>query len=62
MAKKIISVGFEIPGGVVEYVSLRSNRSLLDADIVVFSPQMGSEYYISRYHQGRPRLGESDSL
>jgi hypothetical protein len=61
MAKKIISVGFEIPGGVAESVSLRSNRSLLDADIVVFSPQMGGEYYISHSHQGKPRLGESDS-
>lgn len=62
MAKKIISVGFEIPGGIAEHVSLRSNKSLLDADIVVFSPQMGGEYYVSHYHQGKPRLGESDSF
>lgn len=62
MAKKIISVGFEIPGGVAEHVSLRSNRSLLDADIVVFSPRMEDEYYVSHYHQGKPRLGESDSF
>lgn len=62
MAKKIISVGFEIPGDVAEYIPLRSNRSLLDADIVVFSPQMKGEYYISHYHQGKPRLGESDSF
>lgn len=62
MAKKIISVGFEIPGDVAEYISLRSNRSLLDADIVVFSPQMGSEYYITRQYKGKPRLGESDSF
>lgn len=62
MAKKIVSVGFEIPGNVAEHISLRSNRSLLDADIVVFSPQMGGEYYISHYHEGKPRLGESDSF
>lgn len=62
MAKKIISVGFEIPGGVAEYVPLRSNRSLLDADIVVFTPRISSEYYTSSYHQGKPHLGESDSF
>ena len=44
MVKKIISVGFEIPGNVAEYVSLRSNRSLLDADIVVFQPSIKGEY------------------
>jgi len=62
MTKKVISVGFEIPGGVAEYIPLRSNRSLLDADIVVFSPQVSGGYYISHYHQGKPRLGESDSF
>jgi hypothetical protein len=62
MTKKIISVGFEIPGGVTEYVSVRSNRSLLDADIVVFSPQTEDEYHISHYYQGLPRLSEGDSF
>jgi hypothetical protein len=62
MTKKIISVGFEIPGNVAEYVSLRSNRSLLDADIVVFKPSMAGVYYTSRYLQGKPRLSEHDSF
>lgn len=62
MTKKIISVGSEIPGGVSEYIPLRSNRSLLDADIVVFSPEMRGEYYVSHNHQGKPRLGESASF
>lgn len=62
MAKKIISVGFEIPGNVVESVSLRSNRSLLDADIVVFQPSMKGEYLAPRHYQGKPRLSEHDSF
>jgi len=62
MAKNMISVGFQIPGGVVEHVSLRSNRSLLDADIVIFKPYMSGEYYISHRHQGKPRLTEHASF
>lgn len=33
MSKKILSVGFEIPGGSGEYVPYKSDRSLMDADI-----------------------------
>ena len=62
MTKKVISVGFGIPGDVAESVSLRSNRSLLDADIVVFKPHMGSEYHVSHHHQGKPRLTEHASF
>ncbi len=60
MAKNIISVGLVIPG--IKYVSLRSNRSLLDADIVIIKPYMGSEYDISHHHQGKPRLTEHASF
>ena len=38
MAKKIFSVGFDFPGGIGERISLASDRSLLDADIIVFKP------------------------
>lgn len=62
MAKNIISVGFEFPGGVVENVSLHSNRSLLDADIVVFKPHISGEYFTSHRHQGKPRLTEHASF
>jgi hypothetical protein len=62
MAKKILSVGFEIPGDQAEYVSLNSNRSLLDADIVIFKPYTNYENYTSRSYKGKPRLSETDSF
>ena len=40
--KKILSVGYDFHGGEVERVSLDSDRSLLDADIIVFEPGLGS--------------------
>lgn len=38
--KKIFSLGCEIPGGGVPCISLNSDRSLLDADIVVVEPNI----------------------
>lgn len=52
MARTILSVGFEVPGGETEFVNLLSKRSLLDADIVIFSPEIpytyGSESYLGK--------------
>ena len=44
MAKTILSVGFEVPGGEVEDVEALSNRSLLDADIIIFQPGIPYTY------------------
>ena len=39
MAKRIISVGHDVPGKTeAESVEFKSNDSILDADIVIFSP------------------------
>lgn len=52
MARSLISVGFQVPGGEVEYVPLLSDRSLLDADIIVFQPGIpdtyGSDTYLGK--------------
>jgi hypothetical protein len=52
VTKKILSVGFEVPGGEVEEVNHLSKRSLLDADIVIFAPKIpytyGSDTYLGR--------------
>ncbi|MDO8140082.1 MAG: hypothetical protein Q6358_01165, partial [Candidatus Brocadiales bacterium] len=50
MAKKIISIGYEIPGYLDCYEPYDSDKSLLDADIVVFEPD------ISTYHYKYPGL------
>ncbi len=49
--KRIFCVGFELPGDEFEYVKFGSDRSLLDADIVLFKPDFG-EYAAENYNGG----------
>jgi len=51
--KRIITVGFEIPGLADRYEPYDSSQSLLDADIVVFSPEL------EHYHAGTSYQGEA---
>lgn len=44
MSRTILSVGFEVPGGEIDEIELLSNRSLLDADIIVFQPGIPYTY------------------
>ncbi len=53
MMKKILSVGFDVPGGEVEMVDHLSGRSLLDADIVIFSPEVPYDTYKSKTYNGK---------
>ncbi len=62
MPKNILSVGFDFPGGAAEYVPLTSDKSLLDADIIVFKPDMAHHYSHSRSFRGRPTLDEQSSF
>ena len=38
MSKKIFSIGYEVPGNHAEYVDFSSEKSLMDADILLISP------------------------
>lgn len=60
MHKHVISVGFEIPGDAAECVDFSSDSSLLDADIVVFSPNI-ENYEAYESYQGKSLLTEHDS-
>lgn len=61
--KTLFSVGFEIPGEGAKYVPFDSELSLLDADVVVFKPNMSSMYgYHYEYYQGKPSLSENASF
>lgn len=60
MKKKIISVGFYIPGHDDCY-SHKSSQSLLDADIVVFEPDL-SCYSKSHLYKGKLSFDENDSF
>lgn len=58
--QQVISVGVWIPGNADEYVDFKSDRSLLDADIIVFSPNLSS-YSVEENYQGKATLNHTDS-
>src|SRR6266850_6081312 len=59
--RKIITVNFEIPRGFGEYLPLESDKSLLDADIIIFEPGIPSNHGYESY-QGKTCLTESNSF
>lgn len=61
--KNIISIGFDFPGGSVDYFDFDTDNSLVDYDIIVFSPQLyGSIVFYEKEYQGKPSLSESKSF
>ena len=63
MAKKtIFALNVDLPGEEDERIDFRSDRSLLDADIVLASPDFSYRFYSSETYNGRPLLGEGDSF
>jgi hypothetical protein len=64
MAKYTIHcVGLDIPDDAFEYVSFHSGSSLLDADIILFEPQIDYRFdrSVSSYH-GKTCLSDSSSI
>lgn len=61
MKKRIISIGFQIPGYSDCYYSYNSSQSLLDADIVVFKPDF-SCYNADSTYQGKLCFNENKSF
>jgi len=62
--KQILTVGYEVPGYSDRYVSFRSASSLLDADIVLFLPDI-SQYRDDGFnspYQGKRSLNENSSF
>lgn len=58
--RRILAVNTFIPHEDIEYVALESDQSLLDADIIVFTPGLPSTYSTESY-EGRPLLSQSAS-
>lgn len=61
MTKKILSVDYDFPGGEVQYLSINSSQSLLDADIIVIEPSF-SVYSSRENYMGKRQITESDSM
>ncbi len=62
-AKTIFTVGFQLPTkDIFQYQSFHSNASLLDADIILFEPNLVYQTdYINPTFQGKPSLSEASS-
>jgi len=58
MAKKVISVEYQIPGFSQDYHEYSSDQSLLDADVIVFKPE---QFYLPS-GGGKPSFDESGSF
>ena len=58
----ILTVGCQIPGGLGECVEFNSKTSLLDADFVLFYPNLGAYNYSSEDYQGKPLLSDTSSF
>jgi hypothetical protein len=60
---KIASVGFSYPDDDVEHLEYLSDRSVLDADIIVFEPRLPPGYGDTRqFHEGKRILTENASF
>lgn len=59
--KTIFTIACRIPGGFGEYVAFHSKTSLLDADLILFSPSFRYEIG-ERDHMGKTLLGETESF
>jgi hypothetical protein len=64
MPKKVITIGYQIPGFSSCYKLYSSDQSLLDADIIVFEPAISDyeNYYQSSTYQGKDSYDENSSF
>jgi len=61
MSKEILTVGYEVPGRSDDFVSFRSNKSLADADIVVFCTDTPVSSYSDSEYRGLRSYADSSS-
>ena len=61
MSKQIVAVGCYVPDPDIESVPFKSNRSILDADIVIFCPTL-KDYVTDSTYAGQPVISQSDSV
>src|SRR5262245_58367043 len=64
--RRIFAVGLSLPGDEFEHIAFDSDRTLSDADIIIFQPTLGdchNEYARGEYtlYDGKPVLTEESS-
>ncbi len=60
--KKILTIGIELASAATTYTSFRSKLSLLDWDIILFKPQIGSLFSYKDSYKGKPNLTDGSSF
>lgn len=58
--RRLLSIGYEIPGFSDSYLPFESDRSLLDADVILFYPTL-CDFSSSTYFQGKRRIDNDQS-
>lgn len=62
-SKTIFTVGFQLPTkDIFQYKSFHSNASLLDADIVLFEPNLSYELDYPSQYNGKPNVSDKSSV
>src|SRR2546428_2250056 len=60
MPARVFTVGRHFPGDAAEYVPFRSDKSLFDADVIIFTPTF-ADYESYEGYAGKPLISEADS-
>ena len=60
--KTIFSVNTEVPGDEHQEINYGSDHTLLDADIILFTPTLLDSWFSSRNYQGKKRLSENGTF
>jgi hypothetical protein len=60
MAARVFTLGRPLPGNAGEYAAFKSDKSLFDADVIVFTPTF-DDYNSSESYAGKPLISEGDS-
>jgi len=58
---RIFTLGFELPGDEFEYIEFSSDKTLLDADIILIEPHLSNVSSYERYN-GKPLLSQYSSF
>lgn len=58
--RKMFAVGLQVPGNAAEHVSFKSDRSLFDADVILFKPTF-VDYQSYDWYAGKSLISASDS-
>jgi hypothetical protein len=60
MPRRVFAVGREIPGNAAEYLTFDCDKSLFDADVIIFTPTF-ADYHSYETYAGKPLISENDS-